>query len=59
MIARCPECQQPAVFDLRASMFQRSTDHYACPQCDLAWTVEKRTGRLMLAEPQQTLTHLS
>jgi len=46
--AQCPLCQQPAVLDLRASMFNHSNDIYACPKCDRTWTIEKRTGQLKM-----------
>jgi len=59
MFARCPVCHAPAVLDLRASMFNRTSDVYTCPKCSSAWTVEKRTGQLTLAKAStQPVPHM-
>ncbi len=48
MFAYCPSCRQPAVLDLRMSMFNLTHDSYSCAHCALCWKVEKRTGRLVV-----------
>jgi hypothetical protein len=55
MSAQCPACHRPAVLDLHASMFHRARDFYSCHRCDQTWAVEKRTGKIIRLDPQQTL----